>query len=78
MANKGYFLLVLFSLLLITTILKFSKKEECKYLIVLDNKKEIRSRNINWYESGFVDIRKCDGTSITYMDNFIDTIIIKK
>lgn len=74
--NRGYFLLILISLLFIV-IFKFSKKESCKYLVVLDNKKKIKCKAINWYESGFVDVRKCDGTSITYMDNFIDTIITK-
>lgn len=77
MRNKLYFLVILISVT-IAMIFKSSRYDSCKYLIVLDNNKEIKCRAINWYESGFVDVRKCDGTSVTYMDNFIDTIIIKK
>ena len=78
LGKKTYFLIILISAILIAMIFRSSRDNSCKYLIVLDNRKEIKSRAINWYESGFVDIRKCDGTSITYMGNFIDTIIIKK
>jgi hypothetical protein len=32
---------------------------------------KIRARRLNWYNSGFVDIKKCDGGNITLKDRSV-------
>jgi len=59
----------------IFVIFNTPKKESCDYIVVLDSKEKIKARTINWYKSGFVDVRKCNGKSITYREIFIDTVI---
>ncbi len=75
MKTRLYFFISLILSIFIFVLFNATKKESCDYIVVLDSKKKIRARTINWYKSGFVDIRKCDGKSITYREIFIDTVI---
>ncbi len=75
MKTRLYFFISLILSIFIFVLFNTTKKESCDYIVVLDSKKKIRARTINWYKSGFVDIRKCDGKSITYREIFIDTVI---
>jgi hypothetical protein len=76
MKYRNYFIIFLILFVFIFVLFNATKKQSCDYIIVLDSKEKIRARNINWYQSGFVDIRKCDGKSITYREVFIDTVIV--
>jgi len=76
MKLRGYFFISLILSIFIFVLFNATKKQSCDYIIVLDSKEKIKARTINWYQSGFVDIRKCDGKSITYREVFIDTVIV--
>jgi hypothetical protein len=32
---------------------------------------KIRARRLNWYKSGFVDIKKCDGSNLTLQNKSV-------
>jgi|688.fasta_scaffold747151_1 hypothetical protein len=72
------FLISVIIILFTSTLLRAFRRESCKYLVVLNSKERIKAKRLNWYKSGFVDIRKCDGSYTTCGENYIDTIIIKK
>jgi hypothetical protein len=79
MKYRAYFISFLSLFIFTAFLLKNFNKNSCSYLIVLDNNEKIKAKKINWYKSGFVDVRKCNGTSSTLRENTIDTIIsIKK
>jgi len=75
MNPRIYFFMFLILSIFIFVIFNTAKKESCDYIVVLDSKEKIKARTINWYKSGLVDIRKCDGKSIIYQEIFIDTVI---
>lgn len=75
MNPRIYFFMFLILFIFIFVIFNTAKKESCDYIVVLDSKEKIKARTINWYKSGFVDVRKCNGKSITYREIFIDTVI---
>jgi hypothetical protein len=75
MKSRGYFFIFLILSVFIFVLFNATKKESCDYIVVLDSKKKIKARTINWYKSGFVDVRKCDGKSVMYREIFIDTVI---
>ena len=70
MKPRAYFFIFLILFIFIFVLFNAAKKESCDYTVVLDSKEKIKARTINWYKSGFVDIRKCDGKSITYREIF--------
>jgi hypothetical protein len=76
MKPRGYFFIFLILSIFIFVLFNTAKKESCDYIVVLDSKEKIKARTINWYKSGLVDIRKCDGKSIIYQEILIDTVII--
>jgi hypothetical protein len=75
MKPRVYFFIFLILSIFIFVLFNAAKKESCDYIVILDSKKKIKARTINWYKSGFVDVRKCNGKSITYRGIFIDTVI---
>jgi hypothetical protein len=59
-------------------LLMISKRGKCEYRVILKDKEVILSRRVNFYENGYVDIRKCDGNSIIIDDGEIDTVKVIK
>lgn len=73
--NKKILLFFGFLFIVILIVLREREEKKCDCLVILDSKKEIMARRVNWYKSGFADIRKCDGSSVTLDERNIDTII---
>jgi len=57
----------------IVLILQYNKPSSI-FLVVTKNGEVYRAKKVNWYKSGFIDIRKCDGGIIALPENSIDTV----
>jgi len=49
----------------------YRKDPPCSCLVTTKGGKKIKARRVNWYNSGFIDIQKCEGGRITLQDNVI-------
>jgi hypothetical protein len=64
--------IVIFSISAIANIIYWYRKDSpCSCLVTTDRGEKIRARRLNWYNSGFVDIKKCNGSNITLKDNSV-------
>ncbi len=64
--------IVIFSISSIVNIIYLYRKDPpCSCLVTTDMGEKIRARRLNWYNSGFVDIKKCDGGNITLKDRSV-------
>jgi hypothetical protein len=64
--------IVIFSISAIANIIYWYRKDSpCSCLVTTDRGEKIRARRLNWYNSGFVDIKKCDGSNITLKDGSV-------
>jgi hypothetical protein len=64
--------IVIFSMSAIANIIYWYRKDSpCSCLVTTDRGEKIRARRLNWYNSGFVDIKKCDGSNITLKDGSV-------
>lgn len=64
--------IVIFSVSAMVNIIYWYRKDSpCSCLVTTDMGEKIRARRLNWYNSGFVDIKKCDGGNITLKDRSV-------
>lgn len=64
--------IIVFSVSAIVNIIYWYRKDSpCSCLVTTDMGEKIRARRLNWYNSGFVDIKKCDGGNITLKDKSV-------
>jgi hypothetical protein len=64
--------IVIFSVsAMVNIIYWYLKDSPCSCLDTTDMGEKIRARWLNWYNSGFVDIKKCDGSNITLKDRSV-------
>jgi hypothetical protein len=64
--------IIVFSVSAIVNIIYWYRKDSpCSCLVTTDRGEKIRARRLNWYNSGFVDIKKCDGGNITLKDKSV-------
>ena len=64
--------IIVFSLAATVNIIYWYRKDSpCSCLVTTDRGEKIRARRLNWYNSGFVDIKKCDGGNITLKDKSV-------
>jgi hypothetical protein len=78
MRSGKLIIILLFTITCILLVISRFRRGECNYIVVLDDNTRIRSTRVNMYNSGFADIRKCSGGSITVRDYVIDTVYIIK
>lgn len=78
MGNRKLLILFLFTITCILLVISKFRRGGCNYIVVLDDNTRIRSTRVNMYNSGFADIRKCNGKSITVRDYVIDTVYVIK
>jgi len=75
MKSRSIFFLVFIIILTAVPFIILSEKEkECNIVVITEKGESIKARRINWYKSGFLDVRRCDGSSLVIPDNIIDTI----
>jgi hypothetical protein len=64
--------IIVFSVSVIVNIIyRYRKDSPCSCLVTTDMGEKIRAKRLNWYNSGFVDIKKCDGSNITLRNNSV-------
>jgi len=64
--------LIVFSLAATMNIIYMYRKDPpCSCLVTTTMGEKIRAKRVNWYKSGFVDIKKCDGGGITLQNNSV-------
>lgn len=56
---------------MVIIIYLYRKDSPCSCLVTTDMGEKIRARRLNWYKSGFVDIKKCDGGNLTLKDKSV-------
>ncbi len=76
MSTSKKIVLALFMVTCFLIVISRFKKGECNYVVVLNDNTKIRATRVNMYKSGFADVRKCSGTSVTLKDYAIDTVYI--
>lgn len=64
-------IVVFFVSAMINIIYLYRKDPPCSCLVTTDTGEKIRAKRLNWYNSGFVDIKKCDGGNITLKDKSV-------
>ena len=47
------------------------KDPPCNCLVTAKNGEKIRAKRVNWYNSGFADIKKCNGENLILRSNTI-------
>jgi hypothetical protein len=64
--------IVIFSISAMVNIIYWYRKDSpCSCLVTTDTGEKIRARRLNWYNSGFVDIKKCEGDDLTLYNKSI-------
>lgn len=64
--------IVIFSVSAMVNIIYLYRKDSpCSCLVTTDMGEKIRARRLNWYKSGFVDIKKCDGSNLTLQNKSV-------
>lgn len=76
MNTKKFIVLFLFTITCILIVISKFRKGECNYVVVLNDNTKLRATRVNMYKSGFADVRKCSGASVTLKDYAIDTVYI--
>lgn len=74
---RNIFLIITLFVVIIFTIKKISKKNSCNKVVVITTGKKIKCQWINSYNSGFSNIRTCDGKDIQVYTTNIDSVTIE-
>lgn len=64
-------IVVFFVSAMINIIYLYRKDPPCSCLVTTDMGEKIRAKRLNWYKSGFVDIKKCDGGNLTLQNKSV-------
>lgn len=73
-SRNTFFFIFVIILTAVPFIILNEREKRCNILIITKKGESIRARRINWYKSGFLDVRRCDGSSLVITDNMVDTI----